>query len=514
MKKVSRKKPVNKGYRIFSIILTILLVLISFFTVFEIYSMNVLTPMLTVMVIVIFILIDAILGLLLIFSAKKIVSRILFSILTVVVTVVFALGGFYMFQANSLLNNITTSEGDIKNTVSLIVLDDSKYEELKDIAGEKIGTLKSIDTYGTEQSLDDIRSEGVEVENEKYDSVQAEVKALYDGDVEAIVLNESYRGTVEDLENYADFPSRTRVLHETVYYTDRVENTAKSVDDITSHAFNILISGSDSRGGLSEVSRSDVNMIVTVNPETGVILLTSIPRDYYVTTECDPALGCQVGALDKLTHTGLHGVETTQATLENLLGIDINYNFRVNFSSVIGLVDALGGIDVTVEPGYAVSSFFTNHKYGVTEGVNHLNGEAALAYSRERYAYEEGDRQRVKNQQQVLMAIIDKAISPSILVNYTSFMNALNGAFETNMSQSEISRLIQNQISNGTSWSFVQYSLDGTGSTEMCAELGDAAYVMIPDESTVHTAKDKIEAVVNGDSVERVEAITASSDSE
>ncbi|HIW17914.1 MAG TPA: hypothetical protein H9886_02095, partial [Candidatus Faecalicoccus intestinipullorum] len=153
MKKVSRKKPVNKGYRIFSIILTVLLVLISFFTVFEIYSMNVLTPMLTVMVIVIFILIDAILGLLLIFSAKKIVSRILFSILTVVVTVVFALGGFYMFQANSLLNNITTSEGDIKNTVSLIVLDDSKYEELKDIAGEKIGTLKSIDTYGTEQSL-------------------------------------------------------------------------------------------------------------------------------------------------------------------------------------------------------------------------------------------------------------------------------------------------------------------------------------------------------------------------
>ena len=510
MKKVNRKKPVNKGYRIFSIILSILLVLISFFTIFEIYSMNVLTPMLTVMVIVIFILIDAILILLLIFSAKKIISKILFSILTIVVTVVFALGGFYMYQANALLNNITTSEGDIKNTVSLIVLDDSKYEKLKDIAGEKIGTLKSIDTYGTEQSLDDIDSEGVSVQNEKYDSIQAEVKALYDGDVQAIVLNETYRGTVEEIEDYSDFGSKTRVLHETVYYTDRVENTAKSVDDITSHAFNILISGNDTYGDLSTVSRSDVNMIVTVNPQTGIILLTSIPRDYYVETECDPSFGCQVGAMDKLTHTGVHGVETTQATLENLLGIEINYNFRVNFSSLVEIVDAVGGIDVTVEPGYAVPVLRHGGGRGVTEGVNHLDGELALGYARERYAYQEGDRQRVKNQQQVIMGIIDKVTSPSIITNYSSLMNALGGAFETNMSTEEIQKLIQYQISNSPNWTFVQYSLDGTGSTEMCAELGNAAYVMIPDQNTVETAKAKINAVMNDESAASVEEVSVS----
>lgn len=507
MKKVSRKKPVNKGYRIFSIILTILLVLISSFTVFEIYSLNVLTPMLTVMVIVIFILIDAILALLLIFSAKKIVSKILFSILTIIVTIVFALGGFYMYQANSLLDDVTTVEGDIKNTVSLIVLDSSRFDELEDIDGKKVGVLKSIDAYGTEQSLDDIDTQGVNINTEEFDSIQAEVKALYNGDVEAIVLNETYRDSVTDLEDYSDFNSKTRVLYETVYYTDRVENEAKSVEDITSHAFNILISGSDSRGGLAEVARSDVNMIVTVNPETGVILLTSIPRDYYVTTECDPAYGCQVGALDKLTHTGIHGVETTQATIENLLDIEINYTFRVNFTSVVGLVDALGGIDVNVAPGYAVDSFWTNPSYGVTEGVNHLNGEAALAYSRERYAYSEGDRQRVKNQQEVLMAIVKKAISPSMLVNYTSFMQALSGSFETNMSQNEISALIKNQLDKNPSWTFEQYSLDGTGSTEMCAELGDAAYVMIPDENTVSLAKEKIDAVINGSSAQEVEAM-------
>lgn len=205
MKKVSRKKPVNKGYRIFSIILTILLVLISSFTVFEIYSLNVLTPMLTVMVIVIFILIDAILALLLIFSAKKIVSKILFSILTIIVTIVFALGGFYMYQANSLLDDVTTVEGDIKNTVSLIVLDSSRYDELEDIDGKKVGVLKSIDAYGTEQSLNDIDTQGVNINTEEFDSIQAEVKALYNGDVEAIVLNETYRDSVTDLEDYSDF---------------------------------------------------------------------------------------------------------------------------------------------------------------------------------------------------------------------------------------------------------------------------------------------------------------------
>lgn len=507
MQKVNPRSKSQKGYKIYAVVLSLILIALSLFTVFEIYSMGILTPMLMTMVIIIVLLIDAILALLLIFNARKAISRVIFSILTVIVAFVFGLGGFYMMQANSLLSNITNTEGKIKNTVSVIVMDKSSYEELEDINGETVGTLKTIDQEGTKKSLSDIKAKSVSVEDKKYDSVQDEVKALYDGDVKAILLNESYRDSVQEIEAYQKFNDETRVLFKTEYYTDKVENKAKAVDDITSHPFNILISGSDSRGTLAEVARSDVNMIVTVNPETGVILLTSIPRDYYVTTECDAAYGCQVGALDKLTHTGIHGVETTQATLENLLGVDINYTFRVNFSSVTGLVDALGGIDVEVAPGYAVDSFWTNPNYGVTEGTNHLNGEGALAYARERYAYQEGDRQRVKNQQQVLMAIIKKAISPSILVNYTSFMQALHGAFETNMSQSEISKLIQHQLDQNPSWTFVQYSLDGTGSTEMCAELGDAAYVMIPDENTIKLAKEKIDAVISGSSAQEIEAM-------
>lgn len=507
MRQVNSRKKSSKGYIIFSIILSILLFVVSLFTIYQIYTVNVLSTSLTIMVSIIFVLVDAILALLLIFNAKRILSRIFLSFLTIVITVAFGIGGFYILQANSLLDTITSNEGKVRNTVSVIVMNDSSYDKLKDIDGEDVGTLKSIDTNGTKKSLEDISSQNVTVNTTKFSSIQNEVAALYSGEVDAIVLNEIYRSSVTEIDDYKDFSSKTRVLYTTEFYAEKTENVAKSVDNITSQPFSVLISGSDSRGSLSEVARSDVNMVVTVNPTTGLILLTSIPRDYYVTTVCDATYGCQNGAMDKLTHTGIHGIETTQSTIENLLGIEINYTLRVNFSSVVGLVDALGGIDVTVDPGYAVSSFYTNHDYGVTEGVNHLNGEAALAYSRERYAYQEGDRQRVKNQQQVLMAIIEKAISPSMLVNYTSFMQALSGSFETNMSQNEIKTLVQYQLSDNPSWTFIQYSLDGTGSTEMCAELGDAAYVMIPDQNTVEIGKEKINAVLNGDSVEKINSL-------
>ena len=507
MRQVNSRKKSSKGYIIFSIILSILLFVVSLFTIYQIYTVNVLSTSLTIMVSIIFVLVDAILALLLIFNAKRILSRIFLSFLTIVITVAFGIGGFYILQANSLLDTITSNEGKVKNTVSVIVMNDSSYDKLKDIDGEDVGTLESIDTNGTKKSLEDISSQDVTVNTTKFSSIQNEVAALYSGEVDAIVLNETYRSSVTEIDDYKDFSSKTRVLYTTEFYAEKTENVAKSVDNITSQPFSVLISGSDSRGSLSEVARSDVNMVVTVNPTTGLILLTSIPRDYYVTTVCDATYGCQNGAMDKLTHTGIHGIETTQSTIENLLGIEINYTLRVNFSSVVGLVDALGGIDVTVDPGYAVSSFYTNPDYGVTEGINHLNGEAALAYSRERYAYQEGDRQRVKNQQQVLMAIIEKAISPSILVNYTSFMQALSGSFETNMSQNEIKTLVQYQLSDNPSWTFIQYSLDGMGSTELCAELGDAAYVMIPDENTVNIAREKVNAILNDETVEEIEAI-------
>ena len=266
-----------------------------------------------------------------------------------------------------------------------------------------------------------------------------------------------------------------------------------------------MISGSDTRGGFDENGRSDVIMVATINPKTNTILLTSIPRDFYVETACDAADGCMQGQLDKITHTGIHGTNTTKRTVEKLLGIEINYTFKVGFDTVTDIVDAVGGVDVTVAPGYAVDSFYTLPGHGVHEGVNHLNGEQALGYARERYAYSEGDRQRAKNQQQVLMAIVDKITSPAIVTNYASIMDSMADTFSTTMSSQEISDLIKYQLNNNPKWKMEQSMVDGTGDTLMCAELGNAAYVMVPNKDTVTKATKKIEAVMNGHSSTDIE---------
>ena len=210
------------------------------------------------------------------------------------------------------------------------------------------------------------------------------------------------------------------------------------------------------------------------------------------------------GALDKITHTGIHGTNTTKRTVEQLLGVEINYTFKVGFDAVTELVDAVGGVDVTVAPGYAVSNFNALSGFSVHEGVNHLNGEQALAYARERYSYTEGDRQRTKNQQQVLMGIVTKVTSPAVITNYASIMDAMSNTFSTTMSNGELSSLIKYQINNNLKWKMEQYMVDGTGDTLMCAELGDAASVMVPDQSTVKIAKDKIRAVLAGKSSDNV----------
>lgn len=187
------------------------------------------------------------------------------------------------------------------------------------------------------------------------------------------------------------------------------------------------------------------------------------------------------------------------------MGIEINYTFKVGFDTVTDLVDAVGGVDVTVEPGYECNNFLHAPGLSVHAGVNHLNGEQALGYARERYAYTEGDRQRTKNQQQVLMGIIDKITSPAIVTNYASIMDSMANTFSTTMSNDEITDLIKYQLNKNPKWKMEQYMVDGTGDTLMCAELGDAASVMVPDQSTVKKAKDKITAVLAGNSSEDVQ---------
>lgn len=492
-------KEQNKVLRGIGIVLSILLVVASFYLLYQLIKINVLPTKLLFLITIIFVLLDAIFALLLCYYTRAVVSKIICVVITLVLVFGSCLGGYYISKTGSLLTNITNVTKHAKNTVSVVVKQSSDIKNKSQLNGLSVGTLRTIGTQGSSKALKELSKDGIVMNQSEYDSLSAMLEAFYNGEVDSIIINESSRSQILDMESYADFDNNTRVVYQTSY---KVENTdkANAVTDITSKPFNVLISGSDTRGGFDENGRSDVIMVATVNPKTSTILLTSVPRDYYVTTACDAADGCMQGALDKITHTGIHGTNTTKRTVEQLLGVEINYTFKVGFDTVTDLVDALGGVDVYVEPGYAV----TNQYFSVHEGVNHLNGHDALEYARERYAYTEGDRQRTKNQQQVLMGIVNEATKPSVITKYASIMDAMANTFSTTMSNEEISDLIKYQINNNPKWKMEQYMVDGTGDTLMCAELGDAASVMVPDQSTVKMAKDKINAVLAGKSADDV----------
>ena len=503
MSRQENKKSI--GFMIFAIILSVILVVFTGGLVYQIFKLQILPDNILIPIILVLILLTLIFVLLINFSTHGLVSKILCSLMVVVLSTVYELGNYYLYSTNTTLETVTDQGNKAKNTVSVVVLNSSGLENVNSLEGSKLGVLKTIGNEATKKSLTDLKKNNVTYTKKTYDNMLGMLKALYDGEVDAIVLNEAYRSNVCDLEDYANFNNDTKVIHKTVYYT-KENSSSLAVSDITSKPFNILISGNDSFGSLDENSRSDVDMLVTINPVTSTILLTSIPRDSYVKEVCND-YACNYGVYDKLTHTGIYGVDTTKDTIENLLDIDINYVYRVNFTSMIDIVDALGGVDVTVPEGMAVSKFYTNSNLeGVHEGENHLDGKRALAYSRERKAYLDGDLQRARNQQQVLQAMFKKATSPEIIKNYTSLLKALIGAFDTNMTTKEITSFIKYQIQAKPSWKFEQFVLKGDNDLKMSAELGSEVSVVILYDSYINIAHDKIQAVLGGQSSDTVEA--------
>lgn len=491
-------KDESKFSKVLSILLSVVLVISSFYLLYQVIRLNVLPSKFLFPLTIGVVVLDAIFILLLVYFSKNVVSKIVCILLTLFICVATCMGGYYISKTQNVLSNITNVAKHAKNTVSVIVKESSSIKNKSQLNGVSVGSLR-LNEQGSNKVLKELSSEGIVLNQTEYDSMTALLEAFYNGEVDSIIINESSRSQILDMEAYSNFDSNTRVVYQTSY---KVKNndSATSVSDITSKPFNVLISGSDTRGGFDENGRSDVIMVATVNPKTHTILLTSVPRDFYVTTACDAGDGCMQGALDKITHTGIHGTNTTKRTVEQLLGIEINYTFKVGFDTVTELVDVLGGVDVYVEPGYAT----TTSEFSVHEGVNHLNAQQALAFARERYSYTEGDRQRTKNQQQVLMGIVKEATKPSVITNYAAIMDTMANTFSTTMSNEEITDLIKYQLNNNPTWKMEQYMVDGTGDTLMCAELGDAASVMVPDQSTVKMAKDKINAVLAGKSSEDV----------
>lgn len=509
-KNPNRKSPLIRVISIISILLAIALII-------KVIKIDILPLNFEITILGAVLLLTLILFIFYNFTSHSKIARVFGGFMIIVVTLSYGLGYFYLYKTAGMLSTISTSSSgsgtklgslsdEMTNNVSVIVMKSSNYSSLKDLSGKKIGTTSKLDAKSTEKCLTDIKK-SIDFDQEDYPNYNQEMTDLYDGRIDGVILDESSRGIV--YEQFLNISQVTKVVHTTSYKAPREHAIVDSKHpvDVTKDPFTIYFSGNDSFGDIQETSRTDSNMLVTVNPKTHRILMTSIPRDYYVPVACaeDAADGCPDGQKDKLTHTGLYGVQTTINTIEDFMDVDINYYVRVNFSSLTNIVDAIGGVDVTVGKGLAVDQFYTDDTIGgVVEGENHLDGQKALAYARERYAYEDGDLQRVKNQQQVLKAIIKKVKSPSMLLKYASLIDAIGSAIETNMTSSSITNFVKFQLASNSSWKFESYPMVGDTGMEFSPSLGDTASVTYQDRGSIETAHDKIEAILNGENASSV----------
>ena len=484
---------------LFGFIAMILLLVCSMALFIQLMATGMLTDLWSVLVIVIFVVMNGAHVFVQLPLRRNKTGKLVCGILAVIFAAVMIFG---LIATGSVKNMIAKISGKLieKEVTAVIVMEDDPALTL-DAAGDYVfGYLNSADAELTEGMLNEMAKDlGYQVETTGYDSTADLVDALYDDEVGAIILNEGYIPVLENTDEYADFSDNTRIIYE--YSVEReIDNPSLTNIDL-SQPFVVYCSGIDARDSdVSTTSKSDVNILAVIHPQTHQILLINTPRDYYLPLTFN-------GEFDKLTHAGLYGINESMNILGNLYGVEVAYYVRVNFDGLVEIVDALGGIDVMSEYEFTTRNMeipnedgtgYYYDSYSFEEGMNHLDGRAALAFSRERYSFAAGDIQRGKNQMAVIKAIVDKATSSSALANYQKVLDAVSDAFITNLSYNDIAGLIKLQQKNMTGWNITTYSVYGEGGTDYTYSGGNA-YVMYPDYDLVNTAQNLIQAVYNGE---------------
>ena len=423
------------------------------------------------------------------------------TVLAVIMIAILAFGGFYINKTRSAISNISGETTEVTQ-MAVYVKSDDAADSVEATVGYTYGILSSLDRENTDGAVAHLNSQfGTEVQTKEYAGLTELADGILNGEVHAMLLNSGYLSVYEDMDGYTDFSTKIKEVG-----TVDVESTIQSAEESTpiepittangGKVYTIYLSGIDTRGEMTAKSRSDVNIIATVNTDTHEILLVSTPRDYFV------PLSISGGAPDKLTHAGIYGIDVCMDTLGMLYDIDINYYFRINFGGFVKVIDALGGITVNSDYDFDSKNILGYH---FNKGENYVNGEQALIFARERYAFQEGDRQRGKNQMEVIRGVVKKALSPEILTSYSSILSSLDGCFGTNITYEEIAQILQQQLTNGGDWTIVSYSVDGTGATEKPYSMSQKAYVMVPNYDTVNKAKSLMEKVRNGEVVTQEE---------
>ena len=391
-------------------------------------------------------------------------------------------GGYYCVNTYSAIDEMAGQQVKV-DEISCIVLKDDPAQSIYDTKDYTFGILAANDRENTNKALAEVQAAiGKEPATIEYQDNDTLIDALYAKDVKVIVINEANRSPIE--EYYKTFSDDTRVLN--THKVETVIQEDEKLDDITKTPFNVYLGGIDVYGSIKATSRSDVNFIVTVNPNTKQILLTSTPRDYYV------PLTVSNGIPDKLTHAGIHGVDCSIGTLENLYGIDIDYYVRVNFTSVRKIVDLLGGVKV-----YSDYDFTSDWGPSFKKGYNQVNGKQALAFCRERHHFANGDYQRGRDHQHMIEAILNKAMSPDILPNYADLLKTASKNFQTNMSTKEITALAKMQLNDMSQWTIKYANAAGQGASKTTYSYQSRKlYVCVPDYNSVAKITKRINKVL------------------
>ena len=406
-------------------------------------------------------------------------KKIVLIIVIVILVLLAAAGGlaFYYYQKSmKALDTIANQNTEI-TTYGVYVLKESKVQSLDDLEKKQVAVA-------TDNFYDDV----IEKLDEYHFTITtcedyySALNSLYEGNVEAVVLNTAYISLLEESEVGILFEEKARL----VSTVDVAKVVEPPVEIEPRSAFLVYISGKDTWGHISVASRSDVNILAAINPKTKHVLLVSTPRDYYV------PLALPGEPMDKLTHAGVYGTEVSEDTLEKLYGVQIDRYFKLNFSGFEGLINAMGGITVWSDYDFDVENI--GH---FSKGENKLNGLQALAFVRERHSFASGDRQRGSHQMNVIQSVIQKMCSKSTLLNYSEILKECDGTFATDMSTKEIADLAAFQLYNSDEWNIEKLSVSGTGAHEHVFSLNNRAYVMIPNQEDIDNAKAKIEEVLN-----------------
>ncbi|MFC3911367.1 LCP family glycopolymer transferase CpsA [Streptococcus thermophilus] len=474
--KRKQKRTSNRSWGMVNVGLTILYAILALVLLFTMFNYNFLSFRFLNIIITIGLLVVLAIS---IFLQKTKKSPLVTTVVLVIFSLVSLVGIFGFKQMIDITNRMNQTAAFSEVEMIIVVPKESDIKDVSQLTSVQAPT--KVDKNNIEILMSALKKDKkVDVKVDDVASYQEAYDNLKSGKSKAMVLSGSYASLLESVDS--NFASNLKTIY-TYKIKKKNNNSAKQVD---SKVFNIYISGIDTYGSISTVSRSDVNIIMTVNMNTHKILLTTTPRDAYVKIP-----GGGADQYDKLTHAGIYGVETSEQTLEDLYGIKIDYYARINFTSFLKLIDQLGG--VTVHNDQAFTSL--HGKFDFPVGDIQMNSEQALGFVRERYSLDGGDNDRGKNQEKVISAIVNKLASLKSVSNFTSIVNNLQDSVQTNISLDTINALANTQLDSGSKFTVTSQAVTGTGSTGQLTSYAmpnSSLYMMKLDNSSVASASQAI----------------------